>query len=173
MTLSQPAIDSARNAYDSAWLSTHGSHAKSIAAAVEAYLEASSPRDASSPPNAPTPPRAPAAETAEREAERRFPTYHPDDDIDLGPAIEMRAAFVAGASWQRERSALSESEREALIEKCAAAAETEINEAIGYWLNTMSGLPEGEDVGEWLAGTLLPNVGEAVRALRSPPTEKE
>jgi hypothetical protein len=49
MTLPQDALDSARDAYDSAWLSTHGSHAKSIAAAIEAYLAADTPRTESSP----------------------------------------------------------------------------------------------------------------------------
>jgi hypothetical protein len=106
MTLSQDALDSARVAYDSAWLSTHGSHAKSIAAAIEAYLKAL--------PDAPTPPRAPAAETAEREAERRYPLPSAGHDTLYKMHKGARIGFLAG--WQaRELSALSGSEREDVL----------------------------------------------------------
>ncbi len=190
MTLSQDALDSARNAYDSAWLSTHGSHAKSIAAAIEAWLATTALPDAPTPPRAPAaetegliafardiirrgvfeaydmdgediqaaalehgllvettfdPKKhhagdvdidpgepwyvmspallaspvavAPAAETAEREAERRYPR----DTAFIYEWVNRResAAFLAGASWQREQSALSESERK----ECADALE--------------------------------------------------
>jgi hypothetical protein len=69
-------------------------------------------------PDAPTPPRAPAAETAERQAARRYPlpegSYHPRSAMGLTAEHNEagRSAFLAGASWQREQSALSESERE-------------------------------------------------------------
>jgi hypothetical protein len=46
-------------------------------------------------------------DAAEREAERRYPAGFGRP----GHSGDPRAAFIAGASWQREQSALSESER--------------------------------------------------------------
>lgn len=54
----------------------------------------------------------PAAETAEREAERRFPsTNWCGQTISSGLVTVERAAFLAGATWQREQDALSGGER--------------------------------------------------------------
>jgi hypothetical protein len=60
---------------------------------------------------------APAAETAEREAERRYPAGFGRP----GHSGDPRAAFLAGASWQRDRyKALADGERE----RCSKVAET-------------------------------------------------